>query len=347
MNQKNRLCIENRWTALLVLVSLLLAACQAAPARPEVVVYTSVDQVYAEPILKAFEAQSGVRVLAVYDVEAAKTTGLVNRLIAEKDRPQADVFWNGEFAQTLRLKQQGVLAPYTSSVARDIPKQYVDPEGYWHGFGGRARILLINTDRVKPEDYPSSLQDLLSDRWPGEQIGIANPLFGTTATQAAALYAAWGQATAQDFFTRLKARRVQVVDGNSVVRDMVAGGQLALGLTDTDDACGAVQKGAPVKIVFLDQESGGLGTLIVPNTTALIANGPHPEQGRALIDYLLSPAVEKQLIENGWFNLALRPSNAISPCPIATQVQGMSVALEQIYQQMDASQKDLSELFLR
>src|SRR5438128_2242010 len=48
----------------------------------EVVVYTSQDQVYAEPILKKFERQAGIRVRAVYDSEAIKTVGLVNRLLA-------------------------------------------------------------------------------------------------------------------------------------------------------------------------------------------------------------------------------------------------------------------------
>ena len=62
----------------------------------EVVIYTSQDQVYAEPILKEFEQQTGMKVLAVFDSESVKTFGLVNRLIAEKDRPQCDLFWNNE-----------------------------------------------------------------------------------------------------------------------------------------------------------------------------------------------------------------------------------------------------------
>ena len=79
------------------------------------------DQVFSEPILKLYEKRTGIRVLPVYDVEAAKTTGLVNRLITEKDHPQADVFWNGEFVQTLLLQTDGLLAPYQSPNSADIP----------------------------------------------------------------------------------------------------------------------------------------------------------------------------------------------------------------------------------
>ena len=151
----------NTLIMLLVLTATSLAACQARKQTPRVVIYTSVDQIYSEPILKAFEARSGVQVLAVYDVEAAKTTGLVNRLIAEIDNPQADVFWNGEFAQTLLLQEVGVLTAYLSPEAGDIPAQYRDPQGYWTGIAGRARVLVVNTDLVSPEDYPTSIHSLL------------------------------------------------------------------------------------------------------------------------------------------------------------------------------------------
>ena len=235
---------------MILLSSMLLFDCFQAPSGPKVVIYTSVDQVYSEPILKKFEAATGIRVLPVYDVEAAKTTGLVNRLLAEKDRPQADVFWNGEFSQTILLKKEGVLAPYRSPNAADIPAPYIDPEGYWSGFAGRARVLLINTTLISPSAYPRSIFDMLNTTHPADKIGIAYPLFGTAATHAAAIYAALGPEAGRDFFKRLQARGVRVVDGNSVVRDLVASGQLIFGLTDTDDACSAIQKGAPVKMVF-------------------------------------------------------------------------------------------------
>ena len=86
-----------------------------------VVIYTSLDKVFSQPVLTQFERETGVSVKAVYDSEATKTTGLVNRLIAEKDQPQADVFWNSETGRTIVLKRKGVLAPYKSPSAADSP----------------------------------------------------------------------------------------------------------------------------------------------------------------------------------------------------------------------------------
>ena len=333
--------------AKLLILTVLLSACQDKEPQRSVVVYTSVDQVYSEPILKQFEEKTGIRVLAVYDVEAAKTTGLVHRLLAEKDRPQADVFWNGEFAQTLMLKERGVLASYHSPASADLPARYFDPEGYWTAIAGRARVLLINKNFVSPVDYPGTLAGLAAGKWPGEKIGIASPLFGTSATHAAALFAAWEPERARAFFEELKTRGVRVVDGNSVVRDLVANGQLYLGLTDTDDACGALKNGAPVALIFLDQDEKGLGTLVIPGTVATIANAPHPREGQVLLDFLLSKEVEEKLVVSGWSQIPLRPANIASDCGLPSEVKGMEIELSAIVQQLEPVRRELTEVFIR
>ena len=77
----------------LLLLSIFLMLLVGCGFKGEsITVYTSQDQVYAEPILREFEDQSGIRIRAVYDSEAVKTVGLVNRLILEKDNPQCDLF---------------------------------------------------------------------------------------------------------------------------------------------------------------------------------------------------------------------------------------------------------------
>ncbi len=258
----------------------------------EVVVYVALDEMYSRPILDAFEAETGIRVRPVYDTEASKTTGLVTRLISERNRPRADVFWNNETAQTIVLKNEGVLAPYQSMASFSVPERFKDPDHYWTGFAARARVIIYNTDQVK--EPPTSILDLIRPEWKG-RAAIALPLYGTTATHAAALFASWGPERSKQYLLDLLANDVAVLPGNATVRDLVAKGEFAVGLTDTDDANGAVEDGLPAQWLFPDQEEGGLGTLLIPNTVALIANAPHPAQGKALIDFLLSPGVEERL----------------------------------------------------
>jgi len=125
------------------------------------------------------------------------------------------------------------------------------------------------------------------------------------------------------FFETLQKRGVRVVDGNSVVRDFVASGQWIFGLTDTDDACGAKQKGAPVAIVFPDQAEKEMGTVLIPNTAALIAKAPHPLEAQNLLDFLLSKEVEQQLVESGWCHIPLRQLETRPTCFETDKVKAM------------------------
>jgi iron(III) transport system substrate-binding protein len=331
----------------LLSLTLLLTSC-AAERADTVVIYTSLDQPFSEPILRDFEAATGIRARAVYDVEAAKTTGLVSRLAAERSRPQADVFWSSEFAQTLRLKEDGLLEAYDSPSAAKIPEAYRDPERYWTGIAVRARVIIVNTDLVPRERYPKTLDDLLDPAWGAGEVGIANPLFGTTATHAAALFAALGPEKAQAYFEKMRERGVRVVDGNSVVRDMVVSGELKAGLTDTDDAQVAVDKGAPVAVIYPDQSPNGLGTLLIPNTVAVVKGAPHSSAARKLVDYLLSPEVEAKLARSGSAQMPVRPEvEAPAGMPRIDQIRPMTVSAAAVAAQLPASSAWLKETFLR
>lgn len=295
-----------------VLVVIFVAACQSAgqseTAERAVTIYVSTDRVFSEPVLREYEKRTGVRVNTVYDTEETKSTGLANRLLAEQARPQADVFWSNEPVRTLVLKSRGVLAPYRSPSAEGIPSALVDPDGHWTGFSARIRVIAYNTKLVKAEEAPKSIFELADSKWRG-QVAIADPRFGSTSFHVAALYAMAGDEKMDDFFRRLKANGVKVVAGNSVVRDLVARGEVKVGLTDTDDVNVAIEDGQPIAMILPD--AAGLGVPVMPNMVSLIANGPNPDEGRRLIDYLLSADVERQLAE----------SEAVQ-IPLHTGVQG-------------------------
>ena len=102
---------------------------------------------------------------------------------------------------------------------------------------------------------------------------MADPRFGSTSFHVAALYALAGDEKMDDFFRRLKANGVRIVDGNSVVRDLVARGDVKVGLTDTDDVNVALEDGQPIGDGPADKD--GLGVPVMPNMVSMIANAPH------------------------------------------------------------------------
>jgi iron(III) transport system substrate-binding protein len=322
----------------------VLFGCSGENQR-EVVIFTSVDQVFSEPILQAYEKQTGVKVKAVYDVEASKTTGLVNRLIAEKNNPKCDVFWNSEFGRTLILKQKDILTPYRSPSAEDIPAKFKDPQGYWTGYAARARVFVYNTKMLDESRLPQSIFDLTDDRWRGK-VALAYPLFGTTATHVAALYSLLGQEKTEAYLKGLIDNEVVVVDGNSVVRDLVVEGKLPLGLTDTDDVNVAMQSGKPVKMLFPDK--AGIGTLFIPNTIALIKNAPHPVEGKKLIDYLLSKEIESKLAFSESAQIPVR-DDVVKPdtIPDFSAIKAMEIDYYQVAAKMEEAARYCQKLFVR
>jgi iron(III) transport system substrate-binding protein len=287
----------------IALAALLLVAARSAVGE-EVVVYSSVDEVFARPIARQFEQETGIAVRLVPDTEETKSTGLLNRLIAEKERPQADVFWSGDPVRAAILKSKGVSAPYSSPQAAGLPAQYSDPDGHWTGFSARARVLIYNRSLVPEGEAPSSVLDLLAPRFRGKAC-IANPLFGTTSMHAAALFSVLGAEKARTFFEGFIANGGTMLSSNGEVRRRVANGEYAVGITDTDDAAVARVEGKPIGTVFPD--SDGMGTLTIPNCVVLIAKAPHPTTARRFIDFLLRPETERALAESAAEQMPLRP----------------------------------------
>ena len=270
-----------------------LVGCGTGEKPPEVVVYTALDEPFSAPILEQFSRETGISVRAKHDTESTKTVGLVQEILAERNRPRCDVFWNNEVVNTLRLHRAGLLSSCPCPEAEAFPQQFRAADSTWHGLAARARVLLVNTELVPEDSFPRSIRDLADPAWKGK-CGVAKPLAGTTATHAACLFAAWGPDKAKEFFSRVH-DGARVMSGNKQVAVAVGAGHLAFGLTDTDDAIIELESGRPVAIVFPDQEEGGLGTLFIPNTVAVIRGGPNSEEAVRLVRFLLSPEVEEKL----------------------------------------------------
>ena len=279
------------------LVAVVATTCTRTGSG-NVVVYCSADKEFAELIFRAYESRTGVRVSPLYDTEETKTAGLTSRLVAEKARPQADVFWSSDTSRAVALVDEGLAAPFVPASAATIPARYKDPSGRWTGFAARIRVLLYNTQRVKPDEVPKSILDLADGRWKG-RVAMANPHFGTMSFHASALFVRWGDARAAEFMNRLHDNGVVIAAGNSDVKDRVADGRVDVGLMDEDDAVVAVREKKPVAIAILDQEGADApGTPLMPNVAILVQGAPHPDAGKRFIEFVVSADAEKILAES-------------------------------------------------
>lgn len=314
------------------LVALLLSAigCSRTGATNEVVIYAAQDQVYAEPILSEFEKKTGIKVKAVYDSEAVKTVGLANRLLAERNNPQCDVFWGNEEMRTRQLAAQNV---------------FRETNG-WAAFGYRSRRIVINTNMLSVlgraagpsgrtrrivQAAPESLLDLTNEIWRGK-VALAFPQFGTTATHFHALKQLWGETNWLAWCRALAANKPFIVDGNSVAVKFVTRGEAWIGLSDSDDIAAAQAEGAPLAALPLNAES-----LLIPNTIAVIRNAPHPAGAQKLFEYLQQQQAAEKLVAASALESA---TNAPANTHISPRWQALLGELE-------TTTKQLNEIFLR
>src|SRR5262245_23522137 len=323
--------------------------CKSAPSR--MVLYCAQDREFAEAVLAEFTKRTGLDVAPKYDTEADKSLSLYEELAREKDRPRCDVHWNNEILGTIRLGRKGLLEPYDPPSAAPYPDWAKAPDHTWHAFAERARVLLVNTKFVPEGERPKSLFDLTQPKWKGK-VAMAKPLFGTTATQAACLFEVLGDEAAERYYRDLSKNDVRIVPGNKQSAQAVSRGEIAIGMTDTDDAIGEVEAGQPVAMIFPDAEKNDarprMGTLFIPNTVALIKGSPNGDGGRKLIDFLLSAEIEARLAECESHQIPLNPKvEAKLPAAIRTPkvAHPMAVDFEKAADAWDRAQTFLRNEF--
>ncbi len=289
----------NKKSLYILILLLLLSSCK--DNKKVVVIYTSVDQVYSSKIFKDFENKTGIKVLAVYDTEASKAIGLEKRILIERDRPKADIFWNSEPMRTQNLANKGLFKSVNYiDLSKYKSNNYYDPAHRWFGIGERSRVIIINKNLVKQNS--KRLDDILVPKYK-RKIAISNPYIGTASTHFAALYCKYGKDKFEKLIKKLENLDIEFLSGNSVVKDAVADGKYYIGIVDSDDAKSAIRAGLPVRTIYYNQNSDGVFKIF--GTVAILKKAPHSKEAKKFLLYLLSKNTERKLIKIGAVNFSV------------------------------------------
>ena len=145
---------------------------------------------------------------------------------------------------------------------------------------------------------------------------------------------------------KLKANDVRIVEGNSVVRDVVARGEVPVGLTDTDDVFAGIDDGLPIALVLPDQD--GMGTFVIPNSVLIVTGGPNPKAARNFVRFLLQPEVEELLAFSRARQLPVRadvprPEELVS----LASLRAMEVDYRRVAERMPEVARRAEGIFLR
>ena len=325
-----------RGTLIIALISGLWADVDGARAAEELVVYSGRKEVAVKPIVEAFQKKTGIPV----KFKTGTTTGLAHALIQEKARPRADVFIATEVGVMEILAKNGVLDKYVSPEAKGLEPGTSDRKGLWTGISSRARVLLYNKNLVAEKDVPRSVFPLTDAKWKGK-IAIAGTRERTTLSWVSSLMVAKGAEFTKQYLKQLYANGLKILPDNADVWQGVGRGEFAIGLTNSPNYFLARKAGYPVGVVYPDQKDGEVGTLLNLNAIALVKGAQHLGAAKRFIDFVLSAAGQRILID-GAYEIPLRP-DIIDLVPL-TGFRQTPVTEEQLAELAEPTLKLLAEI---
>jgi ABC-type Fe3+ transport system substrate-binding protein len=258
------------------------ALIDAAKKEGQVTWYTTLtlDQL-GRPLADAFEKKYGIKVNVTRADSAEVALRLHNE--AQAGKVQADVF-DGSTG-TASLKKEGVVLKWLPDAAKKFPKELVDADGYW--IAHRLIVLTTgyNTELVPKANVPNSWDDLLDPQWRGKMVWGSNVSSSAAPGFIGLVLAERGEAQGMDYLRRLAKQNITGLKmAARSVLDQVIAGEYAIALQIFDDnVVISRRQGAPVDWVAMNP------ALAVLSVISVTQNGPHPNAGKLLEDFVVGP----------------------------------------------------------
>lgn len=265
-------------------------------ASGELIVYTSRAEALFKPVVEAFNA--------VYpDITVTVLNGsngeLAARILEEEANPQGNVLINSDTLTMESLAAAGAFVPNNSPAVLAVPEGYRAEDGNWVALTLRPRVIMYNTELVTPEELPTKIADLADPKWQGA-IGSANSTNGAMMAQLVVMRNELGDDATRAFIQGLLDNETQFFGGHTDVRKAVGAGELKLGLVNHYYYHLSKAEGAPVGIIYPDQEDGGLGLIVNSTNAGIIKGGPNPELARIFVDFMLSAEGQRVYAEQNF-----------------------------------------------
>lgn len=185
-----------------------------------------------------------------------------------------------------RFKQEGRWLRYVSPNGLRTPPSYVDLDGHYAAVR-LSTMVLVHRAGITP---PPSFASLVGPEWKGE-VALGDPLTsGTAFTWAVVMQQALGPA----YFAQLRTNQARVAGGNAAVLQKIEGGEVKVGVLLLENALAAKAKGSPIEVAWPAD-----GAVVIPGYAGIMASTQHPAAAKALVDALLSPAVQRIIAEKG------------------------------------------------
>ena len=287
----------------LLALALSLIPWGSVLAAESLIVYSARKEELLRPAAEAFQRETGIKVTLF----TGKAGELARRIEIERTNPKGDLFLGTTAGVAELLRRKGLLEPYSSPSARELPDEFRAPDWTWVGVTGRVRVIIYNKTLVKESEAPRSFFDLTDPKWKGKVV-VASMGERTTVGHLAAIMALRGEEFTTRYIKGLKANGLKVLNNNTEVRKAVARGEYAIGITNHYYYLLQLHENpaSPVGIVYPDQGPGDMGAPVYSITAAVIKGARNLGPAKKFVDFLLQPKGNRLLVE-GEFEIPLLP----------------------------------------
>ena len=298
-----------RVVAALVLVAIFAASCGAdsSAADPiegaaanifsgscvestgeEVTIYSGRSENLIEPVLDAFECETGTAVA----VRWGSSADLALLLDEEGDSTPADVFLSQSPGPIGFLESQNLLGEVDASVRELVSEVNQSPDGTWVGFSGRKRVAVYNIDDVDPSELPDSIFELTEENWRGR---VAIP--GTNGS-----FADWftvfrdqhGTDVATQWINDMVANDAQFFPNNRSIVEAANRGEIDIGLVNHYyNFQEAAANGDDHRALNHNLDDDDIGSLLIITAATITRASDDVEAANELVEYLLSTPVQR------------------------------------------------------
>jgi len=284
--------------------------CVALDGR-QVTIYSGRSENLMDPVLSAFECETGIETQVRYD----NATNLALLLAEEGDRTKADVYLSNSPGPIGFLEQRGLLGAIDQDVLDQVDAQYRSDAGQWVGFSGRKRVVVYNTDNVASGDLPESVFDLTGPEWK-DRVAIPGTN-GSFLDWFTVFRAEQGDAVATDWINDMVANGARYYPNNRSIVDAAGRGEIDLGLVNHYyNYQEAAALGADHHALNHDLAGDDIGSLLIITAATLVETTERPGEAHELLSYLLTEPVQRYYTEETFeYPLAagVQPADILPP----------------------------------
>ncbi|HEV2913093.1 MAG TPA: extracellular solute-binding protein [Pyrinomonadaceae bacterium] len=215
---------------------------------------------------------------------------VLERVRAERNRPQADLWWGAAHTTFQTAAEENLLAPYRPTWAASVAAESRDAQDRWYGTYQTPEVIVYNSEAVDAASAPQDWDDVLDPKWRDKVlIRNPNPSDSMRAIFGAMIWRFYGETGSPqggyDWLRRLDANvHEYTADGTLLVQKLARREGLISLWNMPDVHIYSEQKHLP-----LAYRIPASGTPVITDGIAILRGAPHEEEARRFYEFVTTP----------------------------------------------------------